>query len=106
MGKIQQIKHLFLLFIFTAFSLPIVVAQTDTLSYVNGEITVDWDQVSIIKSGQSYLIAMSNGGIFDGTINSIAALNGVEIIRDEGSVKANIVDFKPIEDQESSRLLC
>ena len=125
MRKILQIPQLILLVIFSALSSHMAMAQTDTLSYVNGEITVgeikkmergvltietaysdsdftvDWEQVEIIASGQSYLITMSSGLIFNGTINSTGVTNEVEIITDEGSAKvskSDIVDFKPIDD--------
>lgn len=125
MNNIQSIRQLFFLVIFSALSAHFALAQTDTLSYLNGEITVgeikkmergvlsietaysdsdftvDWEQIFLIKSGQSYLITLSSGGIFNGTINSTGVLNEVEIVTDEGSVKVSkldIVDFNPIDD--------
>lgn len=125
MNKTLQIRLFFLVLILAGLNAHIATAQIDSLSYVNGEITVgeikkmergvltietaysdsdftvDWEQVSILKSRQSYLITMSSGGIFNGTINSTGVINEIEIVTDEGSVKVNkedIVDFKPIDD--------
>jgi hypothetical protein len=70
-------------------------------AYSDSDFTVDWEQVSIIRSEQSYLIAMSNGDIFNGTINSTGTVNEIEIVTDEELVKVNkldIVNFKPIDD--------
>lgn len=125
MTNIKDFRLLFL-YVVLSFLIPnLSFAQTDTLFYYSGEFTVgeiksmnkgvvtietaysdsdftvEWDQVIIIRSQQSYLITMSNGGIFNGTINSTATINEIEIITPAGSAKLSkldVVEFKPIND--------
>ena len=100
-------------------------SQTDSLYYKNGEVTVgeikqmnrgvviietaysdsdfavEWDKVYKIKSQQSYLITLSNGNRFNGTINSTDVAEEVQIIANGASVKVSLVEIvqiNPVDD--------
>ncbi|MEN8250741.1 MAG: hypothetical protein ABFS32_17540, partial [Bacteroidota bacterium] len=99
-----------------------VYAQTDTLTYSNGELTIgeikkmekgiisietaysdsdfmiEWDKVKKMKSQQSYLITLSDGRRFNGTLNS----EGNEAIINDGQITStaliDIVEIRPVKD--------
>lgn len=100
-----------------------VIAQTDTLIFINGEniigeiksldrgvihietsysdsdFAIEWTQVASIKSQQNYLITLSDGRRFNAKLNSTGNNNEVELDNGEARENVNVLDivyFKPI----------
>jgi hypothetical protein len=84
------------------------IVQIET-AYSDDDFTIEWDQVKYIKSDQIFLVTMSKGLRYNGSIESDTVRAGMVVIhdRDIGDVTVDMMDiffFKTVDQTFISRL--